>query len=222
MDTLLAGIRESLRGDRLGSSSPSPKALGWLFLVFAAIVVVALRTGGKGGPPVDVQYWNAISLGLLLLGVAAAGPWVVSVWASHQVLSRHRATIRRLPSATSAATTPGSELDDMMALLLEIRKGIAAAVGRLLILVMGAVMLSGALRAAVVPRFISEDEFPASAVLIYGAFFTVMLALAVLPLAHAGLARRPPTMLLDRAYPVRVASSADSAAARTACRRGST
>ena len=216
VDTLLAGVRE-LRSDRLRSSSPSPKAFGWLFLAFAAIVVVALRTGGKGGPPVDVQYWYAISLGLLLLGVAAAGPWVVSVWASHEVLSRHRATIHGLPSAASD-TPRASELDDMMALLLDIRKGIAAAVGRLLILVMGAVLLSGALRAALVPRFISDDEFPASAVLIYGAFFTVMLSLAVLPLMLAW--RQTATMLLDQAYPVRVASSADDAAARDRLSQG--
>ena len=99
-----------------------------------------------------------------------------------------------------------------MALLLDIRKLIAAAVGRLLILVLGAVLLSGALRAALVPRFLSEDEFPASAVLIYGAFFTVMLSLAVLPLMRAW--RQTATMLLDQAYPVRVATRADDAAAR--------
>ena len=210
VDTLLAGVRE-LRSDRLRSSSLSAKVYGWLFLVFAAIVVIALRNGGKGGPPVDVQYWYAISLGLLLLGATAAGPWVVLVWGSHDVLSSYRARILALPSATST-TTPSSDLDDMMALLLDIRKLIAAAVGRLLILVLGAVLLSGALRAALVPRFISEEEFPASAVLIYGAFFTVMLSLAVLPLMRAW--RQTATMLLDQAYPVRVATSADDAAAR--------
>ena len=210
VDTLLAGVRE-LQSDRVRACSTSPKVYGWLFVVFAAIVVVALRNGGKGGPPVDVQYWYAISLGLLLLGVAAAGPWVVSVWASHEVLSQYRATIPALPSASSAAPPP-PELDEMLALLLDIRKGIAAAVSRLLILVLGAVMLSGALRAALVPRFISDEAFPASAVLIYGAFFTIMLSLAVLPLMLAW--RQTATMLLDQAYPVHVASSADDAAAR--------
>ena len=210
VDTLLAGVRE-LRSGRLRSSSLSAKVYGWLFLLFATIVVIALRNGGKGGPPVDVQYWQAISLGLLLLGAAAAGPWVVSVWASHDVLSSYRGRIPALPSATSTAT-PSPDLDGMMALLLDIRKLIAAAVGRLLILVLGAVLLSGALRAALVPRFISEDAFPASAVLIYGAFFTVMLSLAVLPLMRAW--RQTATMLLDQAYPVRVATSADDAAAR--------
>jgi hypothetical protein len=210
VDTLLAGVRE-LRSDRLRSSALSAKVYGWLFLAFAAIVVIALRNGGRGGPPVDIQYWRAISLGVLLLGAAAAGPWVVSVWASHDVLSNYRGRILAFPSATST-TTPSYDLDDMMALLLDIRKLIAAAVGRLLILVLGAVLLSGALRAALVPRFISEDGFPASAVLMYGAFFTVMLSLAVLPLMRAW--RQTATMLLDQAYPVRVATSADDAAAR--------
>jgi hypothetical protein len=202
VDTLLAGIRE-LHSDRLRSSSPSPKAYGWLFLVFATIVVATLRIGARSGPPVGVQYWTAISLGLLVLGVAAAGPWVVSVWASHGILSRYRVLIPGL-SVAAAAETRTSDLDDMMALLLDIRQGIAAAVGRLLLLVLGAVLLSGALHAALVPDFTSEDDFPSFAVLIYGAFFTVMLSLAVLPLMLAW--RQTATMLLDRAHPVYVAS----------------
>ena len=49
--------------------------------------------------------------------------------------------------------------------------------------------------------------------LAYGAFFTVMLSLAVLPLMLAW--RQTATMLLDQAYPVRVLSTADNAAAKT-------
>jgi hypothetical protein len=210
VDTLLAGIRE-LHSEGLRSSSPSPKAYGGLFLVFATIVVATLRIGAKGGPALGVHYWAAISSGLLVLGVAAAGPWVVSVWASHGILSQYRAQIPGLSVAVSAQTRT-SALDDMMALLLDIRKGIAAAVSRLLLLVLAAVLLSGALHAALVPNFTSEAAFPSFAVLIYGAFFTVMLSLAVLPLMLAW--RQTATMLLDRAYPVYVASTADDAAAR--------
>jgi len=54
----------------------------------------------------------------------------------------------------------------MMRMLLEIRKNISAQVGRLLILVMTAVLTSGALHAALVPAYIPEKDFPSSAVLI--------------------------------------------------------
>jgi hypothetical protein len=182
-----------------------------LFLAFVTLAVVALRIGGSGGPPVGIQYWSAISLGLLLLGAAAAGPWVVSVWAFHGLLSQHRARIRGLPAAGSKPEEP-SQPDRLMAQLLEIRAGMSAAVGHLLILVLAAVLLSGVLRVALVPAFISEGAFPSSAVLIYGAFFTVMLSAAVLPLMLAW--RQTATMLLDQAYPLRVASTAEESAAR--------
>lgn len=210
--TLLAGVRE-LRSRRSASGAPSLSAYGWLFALFAALVVTALWLVGGGGPKVDVEYWTAIRVGLLSLGVIAAGPWVISVWASHEILRQQRLEIPRLPDAASASAGGIAKLDEMMRLLLDIRKNIATAVGRLLILVMGAVLLSGALHAALVPDFVSTEEFPPSGMLAYGAFFTVMLSLAVLPLMLAW--RQTATMLLDQAYPVRVLSTADDAAAKT-------
>ena len=73
VDTLLAGFRE-LRSDRLRSSSLSAKVYGGLFLVFAAIVLIALRNGGKGGPPVDVQYWDAITPRTVVAGSGRGRP----------------------------------------------------------------------------------------------------------------------------------------------------
>lgn len=210
VDTLVAGIRE-LRDERLRSSSPSPGRYALLYLVFAGLVVVTLLAGGKGGPEVPVEYWRLVGGALLALGVLAAGPWIVLVWASHSLLSRYRAEI---PALTSPATTGSAVavLDDMMARLLDIRGDIAAAVGRLLVLVLGAILLSGALHAALVPAQMSEAEFPSSAVLVYGAFFTLALSLVVLPLLWSW--RRTATMLLDHVYPRSVAASADDAAAR--------
>lgn len=51
-----------------------------------------------------------------------------------------------------------------------------------------AVLASGALQRAVVPQFIDETKFPASAVLLYGAFFTTILTVVYLP-AHLSLRR---------------------------------
>jgi hypothetical protein len=51
-----------------------------------------------------------------------------------------------------------------------------------------AVLASGALRRATVPTFLDEQQFPASAVLLYGAFFTALLLLVYVP-AHLSLRR---------------------------------
>ncbi|HEX6234801.1 MAG TPA: hypothetical protein VFZ63_16855 [Jiangellaceae bacterium] len=125
----MAGVRE-LRSRGSASGAPSLSAYGWLFALFAAaLVVTALWLVGGGGPKVDVEYWTAIRVGLLSLGVIAAGPWVVSVWASQEILRRQRLEIPRLPDAASASAGGIAKLDEMMRLLLDIRKNIATAVG---------------------------------------------------------------------------------------------
>jgi hypothetical protein len=210
VETLLAGVRE-LRDERLRTSSPSARAYVGLYLLFAAVVVVMLVAGGRGGPSVPIEYWRLVSLALLLLGVAGAGPWIVLVWASHSLLSRYRTEIPHLPAPATREQAVAAQ-DEIMELLLEIRSDIAAAVGRLLVLVVAAVLLSGALRAALVPDQMSETDFPSSAVLVYGAFFTVALSLAVLPLMLSW--RRTATLLLHHAYPRSVATSAEDAAAK--------
>lgn len=185
VDTFIAGER-ALRSMPTDPSSPSLMAYTGLFVLFAVIVLAVLWAGARGGPEVSVGYWAPIRVGLVLLAVVAAGPWVISVWSSHGVLSQHRLHIPELAAVDSSAAAGLADLEHTMHLLLGIRRNIADAVGRLLVLVLAAVLLSGALHAALVPAFIQEDEFPASAVLAYGAFFTVMLSLAVLPSCSPG------------------------------------
>lgn len=162
--TVWSGINE-LRDERLRSSTPSPRTYVGLYVAFAGITVAALMVAGRGGPDVPVEYWRLLSAALLLLGVAGAGPWIVPVWASHSLLSSDRAEIVALPALVTDATATAA-LDRMLDQLLDIRSDIAAAVGRLLVLVLGAVLLSGALRNALVPDEMPEAKFPASAVLV--------------------------------------------------------
>jgi hypothetical protein len=227
VDTFLAGARE-LRDERLRGSRSTPESPGssrsavayaGLYLLFAGIIVAILIAGGRGGPDVPVAYWRVVGPALLLLGVAGAGPWVVLVWASHSLLSQYRDQLANLPRpATSTYPEPGGDgrstaaMDELMNGLFAIRGDIAATVGRLLVLITGAVLLSGALRTALVPDEMSATEFPAAAVLVYGAFFTVALSLAVIPLMLSW--RRTAVQLVDHAYPRSVSATADHMAAR--------
>jgi hypothetical protein len=233
INTAIAGVR-TVRNSPLGSDPATGTMYVVLYVVFGAIVIAALVVFGKGGPKAEIGHWTAVRVSLLVLGVIAAGPWIVSIWATHATLAANRFAIRGLPrsllpsaeslsassdeereSAAPEATNtsgPADGLDPMMNILLEMRKDIAQAVTRLLTLVLLAVLLSGALRGALVPKYVHDADFPASAIVVYGAFFTVMLAFAVLPLMLAW--RQTATDLLDVAYPTRVRSTADEAGAR--------
>ena len=129
----------------------------------------------------------------------------------------------------SGNPVPAARLDHMMHRLLTLRNGISVAVVHLLTLVLFAVVMAGALRGAVVfqpppvkegdpvpappPGFVSADDFSESSIVIYGAFFTAMLAIAALPLLLAW--KRTATQLLDQAYPRHVVSTQDDADARS-------
>jgi hypothetical protein len=63
-----------------------------------------------------------------------------------------------------------------------------------------------------VPDYLSEEDFPDSAIVLYGAFFAVMLAFAVIPLLTAW--RVAAKELLDSAYPVSTRTTAEDDAAR--------
>jgi hypothetical protein len=63
-----------------------------------------------------------------------------------------------------------------------------------------AVLASGALQRAVVPMFVEETDLPSSSALLYGAFFTAILAVVYLP-AHLSL-RRLCADLRDVWYPM--------------------
>lgn len=116
-------------------------------------------------PLVGHQIKAAILTGAAALGVAL--PAVTGLAVLHEGL-------RQRPAATP---TTGD-----VAFVL----GVASRMGRLLtvagVVISLAVLASGSLRHAVVPQFMTETEFPASNVLVYGGFFTALLAVAYLPL----------------------------------------
>ena len=228
VDTAIAGLREVHHLDRTLTRHTTGRYARW-YVVFAGLAVAVLLQVGKGGPAVPVDAWPAISRGLLMFGAVAAAPWVVLVWSSHDLLARERELLTATSEAARARvklrTGPAgavvhsvldeelrSDLDARLVVLLAVRRLIASAVTRLVGLVLAAILMAGALRAALVPGILEDREFPASAVVVYGAFFAVCLSAAVLPLMFVW--RRAATHLLDSAYPPGVAAPAERAEAR--------
>ena len=207
-DSLVAGIRELLR-EPLRTSTPSPLFFVPYFVLLAVLVVGVLMSV-NGGDLVPIHHWGLISRSLVVWGAVGAAPWVIAVWSMHAMLTEARASIGRLAPASVA--TGVDDLDEQLRMLRTFRKVIAKAVGRLLGIVLAAVLMSGALRVALVGGPLKEDDFPASAVLLYGAFFTGVLATAVVPLLvrWRELARR----LVEQAYPLSATDTADQVAAR--------
>jgi hypothetical protein len=205
-----------LRREPLSKAAPSPAVLALYYAGFAALALFALRKGGRGGPKVPLENWHEIVWGLLAWGAVSAGPWVVAVWAAHSLLHDKSRTVSQLrPLGEDDAAEP---LDAQLQELRRFRGVVVRAVTRLLTIVLAATLMSGALRAAIVPRYVSETDLPNSAILLYGAFFTGVLATAVVPLMARwrSLARA----LVERAYPFNIDDTADEASARERLLKG--
>ena len=186
-----------------------------LYVVFALLAVVVLRLVGHGGPDVPVHGWPVLTLVLLGLGALAACPWVIVVWSTHDDLTAARDTVGTLPTIAApeaASADDVTAVDARLSELIEQRRVIGLAVTRLLVLVLAAMLLSGTLRVALVARFPSGDPLPAVDVLLYGAFFAVVLGLAVIPLLRSW--RATALDLVDHVFPASVTATADADAAR--------
>lgn len=203
-----------LKGD-LGATWARSWRYALAYVGFAGLVVTVLLTAGKGGPDVPVQGWAPLARSLLGLGALAAGPWVILVWMTHDKMTRTRKDIVSLPSFGHGSVSPGpvaDTLDEQLGALIEDRRTIYTAVTRLIVLVLAALFMSGALRAALITWQPSSDVLPASAVLLYGAFFAGVLGLAVIPLLRAW--RNTAKVFIDRVVPPSVATTAEADSAR--------
>jgi hypothetical protein len=147
----------------------------WLVpgLIVAALVLLALFSPAREAPwPLvghQVKAW-------VLTTAAAAGVGVPAIFGICLVQDRVR---RHRPE-----TMTTSDVEVALSARAQMRRflGTAGAVIGL------AVLASGALRLATVPEYQDESAFPATAVLLYGAFFTGLLVLVYVP-AHLSLRR---------------------------------
>ncbi|WP_157851728.1 hypothetical protein [Streptomyces monomycini] len=156
---------------------PAPRAVA--VLVAGAVVLLGAVFGilrfftppGSVPVPLDGLAWR-IPL-LLVLGMLAAAPGAVGLW---DVQVRLLRLSRRLPTEPDVLAPVGA--------LRELHRGWRDAVRFLTggsLIISTAVVDAGALRNALLAYGVPAKSFPASSVLLYGAFFSVMFALVFLP-----------------------------------------
>ena len=171
---LLQTVRElrGLFGDR-GPAVPVPGLFG-VYGLYAAVLFAILAVGGQGpAPPLD--HAAVRTRAILAIGLATAAPTVVTLWLVAERLRR----LQPLLTAEAPLADAGDRIDEVRTLgRCSVRSLAAASVSVSL-----AVVLAGALRNALLahdPDYWSE-AFPASVLLLYGAFFTAAFAAVYMP-----------------------------------------
>lgn len=147
----------------------------WLvpaLVLTALVLLLAFSPAAEFTWPLVGQRWkSAVLTGAAALGVGL--PAIFGICLVQDGVRRHHRT-----GLTPADVARAIDARAQMRRLL----GAAGAIIGL------AVLAAGALQRAVVPEFVSADEYPPSAVVLYGAFFTGLLLLVYLP-AHLSLRR---------------------------------
>jgi hypothetical protein len=164
-----------------------------VFIILGGLLLWAIQSGTR--PPIPIGWWDPWSYLLPVAGAVTAGPWVLLVWRAHEQLHQ-------------IDTGSHSSIDRMTSIWSHIESSMLA----LSLLVTSATLTTGALRIAVTAKgrpaaggklepFIKPEDYPASGVLLYGAFFTILLAVAVFPLVFAW--RSNARRLVDSLAPVK-------------------
>jgi hypothetical protein len=166
----LAGCSRLRERPRDGGKLRSHIAMYVLFAVIVGLIVFAVQEGGDR-PAVPLAWWRWGSYVLTGAGVVAAGPWVILLWLTHRALNRLG---KRSQPAQVLANWP------------QLEAALVAIAG----ILVSATLTTAVLRQAVtagVPgsstgaTFIPEASWPSSDVLLFGAFYTVLSAFAVVP-----------------------------------------
>jgi hypothetical protein len=175
-----------------GSAIPVPGLFG-LYGLYAAVLFAMLTLGGRG-PALPLDHFSLRTRTVLAIGLATAAPTVVTLW----LVAERLRQLRLLLAADAPMSNAGDRVEELRTLWrCSVRSLAAASVSVSL-----AVVLAGALRNALLAynRTRLEKDFPASSLLLYGAFFTVAFAAVYMPtlLTWRGRARQ----LVDAVYPV--------------------
>lgn len=203
---LLVGIARIRRRTALGLRHISGATLAAYSAtaVLTAGVVVAFLVLGNQELTFTLAAADVPLRSRLLTAVAAvcAVPWLVLVWLCHREVRALDGPVAALdgelpPSAGTESS--GQLLENLVRLWGLVRD----CVGAFAVFVVTGLVTSGALRAAFASQHAADapelDAFPASYVLLYGLFFTLVLSAVALPLVISWRARA--MRLVDAMYP---------------------
>ncbi len=183
-------------------------ARGWRLaglIALAALIAVAvwltlLVAGGwRLAEQLPINQLHVRTTVILSIGMLAALPWLVLVWLVHAECRQIGAAAR----AAAAAERPADDhpLYDATERLLALWDLLVRCVLAFLVFVVAAVATSGALRALFVEALPARaDEFPASAVVLYGMVFALVLLTISIPMIASWRAKA--SYIADRVVPV--------------------
>jgi hypothetical protein len=175
---LVAGIPDWRELARLSPASTTVKT--WnavLAVVLGAGVWSMLHRAGSEQFDVPIVHWDTLRNTVFAVGAASAAPRVAAIWTAHDTLGRIKQPEpdRNAPSTPDAASRVG--------LLAALHAHIERSIIGLSVVVLGAMVTSGALRESLVGGgYIDPEKFPPGAVVGYGVFFAAIIAIAVVPL----------------------------------------
>lgn len=165
-------------------------AVAYVAVVVAAIAILRLYKAPQTYQ-VPMHGFPVVASSLIVAGAIGAAPWVLVIWLAHERVHDLNRTVEAITPPEPSDTLTASMLDGP-AITSAVRESLRvwAAIERcalaLAAIVSMAVLSSGALRTSLVGAGVLKDEeFPATAVLGYGAFFAAVLAMIVLPLVRA-------------------------------------
>lgn len=177
---LVAGIRDWRELARLSPASTTVKA--WnvvLAVVLGAGVWWMLRRAGSEQFEVPLVHWDTLRNTVFAVGAASAAPRVAAIWTAHDTLGRIKQP-EPDPNAGSPSTPDAASRIDLLAAL---HAHIERSIIGLSVVVLGAMVTSGALRESLLGGgHIEPEDFPPGAVVGYGVFFAAIIAIAVVPL----------------------------------------
>ncbi len=173
---VFAGSRGALR--ELAAGAELPVAIAGFSLIFVLIALTVAVPALTTGAPTPLPGHRPKLTGFIVLAFVAAGPWILAIWRIGTIARRLAAGARAgEPGWKTELSTGGKHPFDGY---LGLRERLGHAVTILSVIVVGITLSTGALRLAV-KAWNSNAEFPAASVLVYGGFFSLLLALVYLP-----------------------------------------
>jgi hypothetical protein len=181
-------LRDLFGDDR--PAIPVPGLFG-IYALYAAMLLAAFIVWA--GMTIPLDHYSLRIRTILAIGLAAAAPTVVTLWLINERLRR----LYPLLAEGSPLSNAGDCVEELRTLWRCSVRSLAAAS----VAVSLAVVVTGALRNALLAydRDTWEEVFPASSLLLYGAFFTVAFAAVYMPTLLTWRSRA--RQLVDAVYP---------------------